>query len=103
MLPECRQQGTGPCSRTPRTRTETGRPPILGVVQRRAKADQDAPAAHVSLAVLEHVRTATITPIMAATGKAGAPFFTDAYNLDHGTKADDDHRTVNHGAGARSS
>ena len=100
MLPECRQQGTGPCSRTPRTRTETGRPPILGVVQRRAKADQDAPAAHVSLAVLEHVRTATIKPIIAATGKAGAPFFTDAYNLDHCTKADDDHRTVNHGAGA---
>ncbi len=82
-----------------RATAETGRPPLLGVVQRRAKADQDAPAAHVSLAVLEHVRTATITPIMAATGKAGAPFFTDAYNIDHCTKADDDHRTVNHGAG----
>jgi transposase-like protein len=100
MLPECRQQGTGPCSRTPRTRTETGRPPILGLVQRRAKADQDAPAAHVSLEVLENVRTATLKPIIAAKVKAGAQFFTDAYNIDHCTKADDDHRTVNHGAGA---
>jgi transposase-like protein len=70
------------------------------VVQRRAKADQDAPAAQVYLAVRENVRTATITPMIAAKVKGGAQFFTDAYSIDHCTKADDDHRTVNHGAGA---
>ena len=60
-----------------RATAETGRPPILGLVQRRDKADQDAPAAQVSLAVLENVRTATIKPIIAAKVKAGAQFFTD--------------------------
>jgi hypothetical protein len=46
-----------------RATAETGRPPILGLVQRRDKADQDAPAAQVYLEVLENVRTATIKPI----------------------------------------
>ena len=82
-----------------RATAETGRPPILGLVQRRDKADQDAPAAPVSLAVLENVRTATIKPIMAAKVKAGAQFFTDEDTIYHCTKADYDHRTVNHGAG----
>jgi hypothetical protein len=76
-----------------------GRPPLLGLVQRRDKADPDAPAAQVSLAVLEHVRPATSKPIMAAKVKGGAPFCTDAYTIDHCTKADYEHRTVNHGAG----
>ena len=83
-----------------RATAEMGRPPLLGLVQRRDKPDQDAPAAHVSLEVREHVRCATIKPIMAARVKSGAPFCTDAYTIDHCTKADDDHRTVNHGAGA---
>jgi transposase-like protein len=82
-----------------RATAETGRPPLLGLVQRRDKTDQAAPAAQVSLEVLEHVRTATIKPIIAAKVKSGAQFFTDAYNIYHCTKADDDHRTVNHGAG----
>ena len=82
-----------------RATAETGRPPILGLVQRRDKADQDAPAAQVYLAVLEHVRTATIKPLIVAKVKGGAQFFTDEYNIYHCTKADDDHRTVNHGAG----
>src|SRR5437667_1411113 len=82
-----------------RATAETGRPPLLGLVQRRDKTDQDAPAAQVSLEVLEHVRTATIKPIIAAKVKVGAPFFTDAYNISPCTKADSDHRTVNHGAG----
>ena len=81
-----------------RATAETGRP-ILGWVQRRDKADQDAPAAQVYLAVLENVRTATIKPIIAAKVKAGARFFTDEYTIYHFTKADYDHRTVNHGAG----
>ena len=51
------------------------------------------------LEVLEHVRTATIKPIIAAKVKVGAQFFTDEYNIYHFTKADYDHRTVNHGAG----
>ena len=55
-----------------RATAETGRPPILGLVQRREKADQDAPAAQVYLEVLENVRTATIKPIIAAKVKAGA-------------------------------
>jgi hypothetical protein len=97
------------CDRAPRSRgmqlrgrapAETGRPPLLGLVQRRDKADQDAPAAPVSLEVLEHGRTATINPLIVAQGKGGAQFFTDAYHLSHGTQADYDHRTVNHGAGA---
>jgi transposase-like protein len=76
-----------------------GRPPILGLVQRRDQADQDAPAAQVYLEVLENVRPATIKPIIGAKVKGGAQFFTDEYNIYHFTKADYDHRTVNHGAG----
>jgi hypothetical protein len=96
------------CERAPRQRgiqlrgratAETGRPPIRGLVPRRDKADQDAPAAQVYFEVLEHVRTATIKPIMAAKVKGGAQFFTDAYTIYPCTKADYDHRTVNHGAG----
>ena len=96
------------CERAPRQRgiqlrgratAETGRPPCRGVVPRRDKADQDAPAAQVYFEVLEHVRTATIKPIMAAKVKGGAQFFTDAYIIYPCTKADYDHRTVNHGAG----
>jgi transposase-like protein len=96
------------CERAPRPRgmqlrgratAETGRPPILGLVQRRDKAEQDAPAAQVYLEVLEHVRTATLKPIIAAKVKGGTQFFTDEYTIDHFTEADYDHRTVNHGAG----
>jgi hypothetical protein len=63
------------CERAPRQRglqlrgratAELGRPPLLGLVQRRDKTDQDAPAAQVYLEVLEHVRTATIKPIITA-------------------------------------
>ena len=82
-----------------RATAETGRPPLLGLVPRRDQTDQDAPAAQVSLEVLENVRTATINPIIAAKVKAGAQFFTDEYNIYHFTAADYDHRTVNHGAG----
>src|SRR5439155_26782005 len=82
-----------------RATAEMGRPPLLGLVQRRDKTDQDAPAAQVYLAVLENVRTATIKPIIAAKVKVGAQFFTDEYNIYHFTEADYDHRTVNHGAG----
>src|SRR6266436_3924490 len=83
-----------------RTTAATGRPPILGLVQRRDKADQDAPAAQVYLEVLENVRPATMKPLIIAKVKGGAQCFTDAYTIDHFTKADYDHRTVNHGAGA---
>jgi hypothetical protein len=97
------------CDREPRQRgmqlrgratAATGRPPILGLGQRRAKADQEAPAAPVSLAVLEQGRTATRKPLISAKVQGGAQVFTDAYNISHCTKADYDHRTVNHGAGA---
>ena len=82
-----------------RATAEMGRPPILGLVQRRDKTDQDAPAVQVYLEVLENVRTATIKPIIAAKVKGGTQFFTDAYNIYHCTEIDYDHRTVNHGAG----
>jgi ISXO2-like transposase domain/Transposase zinc-ribbon domain len=82
-----------------RATAETGRPPMRGLVQRRDKTDPDAPAAQVYLEVLEHGRTATIKPIIAAKVKGGAQFFTDEYNIYHFTAADYDHRTVNHGAG----
>jgi transposase-like protein len=82
-----------------RATAELGRPPLLGLVQRRDKTDQDAPAAQVYLEVLENVRTATIKPIITAQVKGGAQFFTDEYNIYHFTEADYDHRTVNHGAG----
>jgi hypothetical protein len=71
-----------------RATAETGRPPLLGLVQRRDKTDQDAPAAQVYLEVLENVRTTTIKPIIAAKVKSGAQFFTDEYNIYHFTKAD---------------
>jgi hypothetical protein len=96
------------CDREPRQRgmqlrgratAATGRPPRLGLVQRRDKADQDAPAAQVSLEVLENVRTATIKPRSIAKVKGGAQCCTDEYNIYHFTKADSDHRTGNHGAG----
>ena len=96
------------CDRAPRQRglqlrgratAETGRPPLLGLVPRRDKTDQNAPAAQVSLEVLANVRTATIKPIIAAKVKGGAQFFTDEYSIYHFTAADYDHRTVNHGAG----
>jgi transposase-like protein len=74
--------------------------PHQGLGQRRDQTDQDAPAAQVSLEVLENVRTATIKPIIAAKVKARTQCFTDAYTIDHCTTADDDPRTVNHGAGA---
>src|SRR5262247_783339 len=77
---------------------ETGRPPRRGVGHRRAKTAPDAPAAPVSRAVREHVRTATITPIIAAQGQGGAQFCPEAYHLDPCTTADYDQRTVNHGA-----
>ena len=54
-----------------RATAETDRSPLLGLVQRRDKADQDAPAAQVYLEVLENVRSATIKPIIAAKVKAG--------------------------------
>src|SRR4029450_3415121 len=82
-----------------RATAAAGRPPILGLVQRRDKADLDAPAAQVSLEVLEKVRTATIKPIITAKVKGGAQFFTDEYTIYHFTQVDYDHRTVNHGAG----
>ena len=82
-----------------RATAETGRPPLLGLVQRRDKGGLDAPAAQVYLEVLENVRTATIKPIIAAKVKGGAQFFTDAYSIYHFTAVDYDHRTVNHGAG----
>src|SRR5262245_33281068 len=82
-----------------RATAETGRPPRLGLVQRRDKTDQDAPSAQVYLAVREHVRTTPIKPIIAAKGKSRAQCFTDEYHIYPFTKADYDHRTVNHGAG----
>ena len=54
---------------------------------------------HISLEVLEHVRTATMHPMRTAQGPGGAPFCPDADSIDPCTQADDDHRTVNHGAG----
>src|SRR3989454_2601850 len=60
-----------------RATAATGRPPIRGLVQRRDKADPDAPAAQVYPEVLENVRTATIKPIIAAKVQSGAQFFTD--------------------------
>jgi ISXO2-like transposase domain len=92
-----RQRGI---QRRGRATAETGRPPILGLVQRRDKADQAAPAAPVSLEVLENGRTATIKPIIAAKVQVGAQFFTDEDTIYHCTKVDYEHRTVNHGAGA---
>jgi hypothetical protein len=77
-----------------RATAEAGRPPLLGWVPYRDQTAQDAPAAQGYLAVLEHVRTATITLIIAAKGKGGAQFFTDAYNISHCTAADYDHRVV---------
>src|SRR5215471_4736913 len=82
-----------------RATAELGRPPLLGLGQRRDKTDQEAPAAQVYLEVLGNVRTATIKPMIAAKVKVGAQFFTDEYNIYHFTEAAYDHRTVNHGAG----
>lgn len=82
-----------------RATAETGRPPILGLVQRRDQEDAGAPAAQVYLEVLANVRTATIQPIIAAKVKVGSQFFTDEYDIYNFAETDYDHRTVNHGAG----
>jgi Transposase zinc-ribbon domain len=71
-----------------RATAETGRPPILGLGQRRDQTDPAAPAAPVYRAVLEHGRTATITPLIAAKVQGGAQFFTDEYTSSHFTAAD---------------
>jgi Transposase zinc-ribbon domain len=92
-----RQRGRPLRGRAP---AATGRPPIWGVGHRRDQADQEAPAAHVSLAGLEPVRTATMPPLILAQVQGGARCCTDAYPSSHGPQAADDHRTVNHGAGA---
>src|SRR4029453_6445275 len=64
-----RRRGRPPRGRPP---AGPGRPPLLGVVQRGDKTDQDAPAAQVYLEVLENVRTARTKPIIAAKVKGGA-------------------------------
>jgi hypothetical protein len=78
----------------------TGRPPLLGLGQRRAQAAQDAPAAQGSLEVLEQGCPATSQPLLGAKAQGGAPCFTAEDNLSHCTKADYAQRTVKHGAGA---
>jgi hypothetical protein len=91
-----RQRGMQRRGRAP---AAPGRPPILGLGPRRDQADQDAPAAPVDLEVLEQVRPATSTPLIVAQVQGGAQCFTDESNISHFTKADQDHRPVNHGAG----
>ena len=66
----------------------TGRPPLLGLGQRRAQAAQDAPAAQGSLEVLEQGCPATSQPLLGAKAQGGAPCFTAEDNLSHCTKAD---------------
>jgi hypothetical protein len=83
-----------------RATAPTGRPPLRGWGPRRDQLAQDAPAAPVSLAVLETVRTAPSKPLMAAKVKDGTPVFTDAYPIAHCTQVDEEHRTGNQGAGA---
>jgi transposase-like protein len=83
-----------------RANAEKGRPPILGLVQRRDQGDKKAAPAQVHLEVTENVQTNTIKPIITAKVKAGSQFFTDEYNIYHfATDAGYQHRTVNHGAG----
>lgn len=83
-----------------RANAEKGRPPILGLVQRRDQEDQEAPSAQVYLTVTENVKTNTIKPIIIAKVKAGSEFFTDEYNIyNFATQTGYKHRTVNHGQG----
>jgi transposase-like protein len=83
-----------------RANAEKGRPPILGLVQRRDKDDKQAPPAQVYLEVTGNVKTHTIKPIITARVKVGSEFFTDEYNIyNFATQAGYQHRTVNHGAG----
>jgi transposase-like protein len=83
-----------------RANAEKGRPPILGLVQRRDKEDQAAPSAQVYLEVVDNVRTATVRPIITAKIRVGSQFLTDEYNIyDFATETGYEHRTVNHGAG----
>jgi transposase-like protein len=83
-----------------RATAEKGRPPILGLAQRRDPEDKTAPPAQVYLEVVDNVRTATIKPIITAKVCAGAQLFTDEYNIyTFATQAGYEHRTVNHGAG----
>ena len=77
-----------------------GRPPRLGLGPRRDQSAPAAPAAPVSLAGLEHVRTATLPPLIAAKVQGGAPVFPAADHISHCTAADSAQRTRTHGAGA---
>jgi hypothetical protein len=83
-----------------RATAAAGRPPRLGWGHRRATTAQDAPAAPGSLAGLEPVRPATLTPIMAAKVQGGAPCCTDAYPISQCPAAHEAHRPVHQGAGA---
>lgn len=101
---QVQQSGRGPRRRgiklRGRANAEKGRPPILGLVQRRDKEDKAAPPAQVYLEVTQDVRTATTKPIITAKVKLGSELFTDEYNIyNFATEAGYKHRTVNHGAG----
>lgn len=92
-----RQRGL---KRRGRATADEGRPPILGLVQRRDREDQSAPPAQVYLEVVDNVRTATVKPIITAKVRVGSQFFTDEYDIyNFATQAGYEHRTVNHGAG----
>jgi transposase-like protein len=79
------------------------RPPVLGLVQRRAKSPDGKPEpvpAQVYLEVTPDVQTNTIKPIITARVVQGSELHTDEYRIyKFADEAGYDHHTVNHGAG----
>lgn len=96
--------------RPPRQRAQKARgrgswerdvPPILGLAQRRPKAEEgqpQPPPAQIYLEVVHNVQTETIKPIILARVEPGSELHTDEYNIyNFAQEAGYDHYTVNHG------
>jgi transposase-like protein len=96
-----------PCQRAQKARGrgtwERDMPPILGLAQRRPKAEAgqpQPPPAQIYLEVVPNVQTETIKPIILVRVEPGSELHTDEYNIyNFAQEAGYDHHTVNHKEG----
>ncbi len=82
---------------------ERDMPPILGLAQRRSRAQAGQPQplpAQIYLEVVPNVQTETIKPIISVRVEQGSELHTDEYNIyNFAQEAGYEHHTVNHGRG----
>lgn len=80
---------------------EKGRPPVLGLAQRRPKDKEiEPPPAQVYLEVTKNVQTETVKPIITARVREGSELHTDEFDIyNFAERAGYKHYTVNHSQG----